>query len=117
MFDEQLVTVWSAPNYCYRCGNQASILNIKPDGEKAFIVFLAAEENEKDKNMHAGTRRTVSPLGCFAATRFEFTTQGGCYSVFCLIISNMWTFIPSPHHLAAGYVCVILQSSWMKALA
>jgi len=55
MFDEKLVTVWSAPNYCYRCGNLASILNIKDD-EKSFTVFTAAPENEKDRNVPHGRR-------------------------------------------------------------
>lgn len=43
MFDETLVTVWSAPNYCYRCGNLASILHVDSNRQREFKIF---EENK-----------------------------------------------------------------------
>ncbi|KAJ5069603.1 serine/threonine-protein phosphatase pp2a-related [Anaeramoeba ignava] len=42
MFEKSLVTVWSAPNYCYRCGNQAAILEIDENLNQSFKVFEAA---------------------------------------------------------------------------
>ncbi|KAK7005953.1 Serine/threonine-protein phosphatase [Favolaschia claudopus] len=59
MFDERLVTVWSAPNYCYRCGNMAAILTITETGESEFTVYGAAEENERDKGMQTRRMSTV----------------------------------------------------------
>jgi serine/threonine-protein phosphatase 4 catalytic subunit len=44
MFDERLVTVWSAPNYCYRCGNVAAILQMDENLERSFAIFEAAPQ-------------------------------------------------------------------------
>ncbi|KAK0189711.1 Metallo-dependent phosphatase [Armillaria solidipes] len=63
MFDQQLVTVWSAPNYCYRCGNLASIMTVHENGEKSFTVYGPAEENARDKGMT--TRRMNTNIQYF----------------------------------------------------
>ncbi|KAM3180046.1 hypothetical protein ACTXT7_017070, partial [Hymenolepis weldensis] len=47
MFDGKLVTVWSAPNYCYRCGNVASILDIQTPKEFEFKEFDAVPDDER----------------------------------------------------------------------
>lgn len=45
MFDDKLVTVWSAPNYCYRCGNVASVMKLNEQLEKEFVLFNAAPQD------------------------------------------------------------------------
>jgi len=46
--DNNLVTVWSAPNYCYRCGNVASILQLDENRNKTWKVFEAVPENDRN---------------------------------------------------------------------
>ena len=46
MFRNTLATIWSAPNYCYRCGNVASILQINEAKEKNFVIFKSPEDDD-----------------------------------------------------------------------
>lgn len=47
MFNNVLVTVWSAPNYCYRCGNVASILALDEKLNRDFKVFNAVPDDRR----------------------------------------------------------------------
>lgn len=47
MFNDTLATVWSAPNYCYRCGNVASVLVLSDDGKREFRTFSAASLTDR----------------------------------------------------------------------
>jgi len=47
MFSEGLVTVWSAPNYCYRCGNVAAVLQLDESLARKFNVFEAAPSESR----------------------------------------------------------------------
>uniref|UniRef100_A0A8R1IAE4 Serine/threonine-protein phosphatase n=1 Tax=Caenorhabditis japonica TaxID=281687 RepID=A0A8R1IAE4_CAEJA len=48
MFNEKLATVWSAPNYCYRCGNAAAVFEI--DGNRRVTkYFNAVPDGSREK--------------------------------------------------------------------
>ena len=56
-FRVQLVTVWSAPNYCYRCGNVAAIMEFDEHLTRGFKVFEAAPQDASSGQ--GQTKKTV----------------------------------------------------------
>ena len=46
-FNESVLTVWSAPNYCYRCANVAAILEFQHSNQKEPKIFNAVPDSER----------------------------------------------------------------------
>jgi len=54
--EEAVLTLFSAPNYCYRCGNQAAIMQLDENINSHIIAYDPAprktgKEAEKDKKV------------------------------------------------------------------
>jgi serine/threonine-protein phosphatase 2A catalytic subunit len=47
--NQQLLTLFSAPNYCYRCGNQAAIMEIDDNFNSLMQQFEAAPRSKSDQ--------------------------------------------------------------------
>jgi len=54
LFHDKFSTVWSAPNYCYRFENLASILYIDEQLNREFVIYAEAPENEREGMINLG---------------------------------------------------------------
>ncbi|KAG7267948.1 hypothetical protein CRUP_017014, partial [Coryphaenoides rupestris] len=60
-FNETVLTVWSAPNYCYRCGNVAAILELDEHLQREFIIFEAAPQEDPGYPLQEACGRLLPP--------------------------------------------------------
>lgn len=74
-FDEQIVTIWSAPNYCYRCGNVAAILQFDAQLKREFLIFREDAEEHKAVCLRSSPFMCLNRSVLFRILSFRFLTS------------------------------------------
>jgi hypothetical protein len=90
MHNKGIITIFSAPNYCYRCGNQAAVMEVDEHMKYTFTPFDPAPRDESlqgarparipDYFVRAGAARRSAEGGRRRGRRWR---QGGARRVRC----------------------------------
>lgn len=109
MFDSTIVTVWSAPNYCYRCGNVASILQLDDALNQKYKTFDSPPQAYVSACDFASNRQctwlacqTSSPRLLFVKALAASLPRGGIGAVYRLRLS-----VPIIENRIAPCICCV----------
>ena len=58
--NKQVLSIFSAPNYCYRCGNKAAIIEIEDENKYSFKTFSAAPKDVYYRKLRKSKERRDS---------------------------------------------------------